>query len=316
VLKNSENTSKMLFNLLIGLGRPVVVQYVKLAHRFHPHPEKPENLLLGRQVGNLPRNRGQHKNMQITRESIFNDPEVRKRAHFLLRKINKAIRDYSLIEDGDKIAVAVSGGKDSLTLLHLLHWRRNFVPQKYELIAVNVQTDYGYGASRETLEAIFQREGLPYVFEHVSLKEGSRVDKEPLNCFWCSWNRRKALFLTAHRLGCNKLAFAHHADDAAATLLLNLFYHGRVEGMKPKLEFFGGVITVIRPLIYVEESEILRFARAAKLMLAVDDCPLKKATKRARMKELVKALERELPQIKVNLLKVALGTRYGRHRNM
>lgn len=239
-------------------------------------------------------------------DSIFHNPEVQKRAHFLLRKINKAIRDYNLIEDGDKIAVAVSGGKDSLTLLHLLHWRRKFVPQKYELVALNVQTDYGYGVPPQVLEGVFQREGIPYAFEHVNLKESAKAVKDPLNCFWCSWNRRKTMFIAAHRLGCNKLAFAHHADDAAATLLLNLFYHGRMEGLKPRLEFFDGVITVIRPLIYLEEHEITRFARMAGLILETNRCPLAGATRRARMKELVKTLERELPQIKVNLLKVAL----------
>ncbi len=243
---------------------------------------------------------------EIPESSVFQSPEVRKRAHFLLRKVNKAIRDFSLIEDGDRIAVAVSGGKDSLTLLLLLHWRRRFVRQEYEITAVNVQTDYGFGASEESLRNFFEREGIPYAFEHIELRRGSIPGEDTLNCFWCSWNRRKALFEAAHRMGCNKLAFAHHLDDVAATVLLNLFYHGRAEGMKPKVAFFGGVVTVIRPLIYVEEYETARFARAADLAVEGVPCPLAGNTKRSRMKELLRSLEREIPQVKTNLLKVAL----------
>lgn len=230
--------------------------------------------------------------------------ELSSRARFLLRKVDKAVRDYKLIEDGDRIAVAVSGGKDSLVLLHLLVRRRALVPERYEVIALNVRTDYPCGAPREALEPIFRREGVSFSFEEVSLKEGSKGN--PLNCFWCSWNRRKALFLAAHRLGCNKIAFAHHADDAIVTFLLNLFNHGRAEGMSPRVEFFGGLITLIRPLIYLEEKEIAHFARIAGLVLELVPCPLAGSTKRDRLKEFVKALEREFPQLRANLLRASL----------
>ena len=230
--------------------------------------------------------------------------ELSSRVRFLLRKVDKAVRDYKLIEDGDRIAVAVSGGKDSLVLLHLLVRRRALVPERYEVIALNVRTDYPCGAPRKVLEPIFRREGVPFSFEEISLKEGSKGN--PLNCFWCSWNRRKALFLAAHRLGCNKIAFAHHADDAIVTFLLNLFNHGRAEGMSPRVEFFGGLLTLIRPLIYLEEREIARFARVAGLVLELVPCPLAGSTQRDKLKDLVRTLEREFPQLKANLLRASL----------
>lgn len=243
--------------------------------------------------------------MKVTEGSLLNSPEIRRRVYFLLKKVNRAIRDHNLIGEGDKIAVAVSGGKDSLVLLHLLHWRRFFSPQHYDLIAINIQNNYGFGVPKEVLERIFQREGIPYVFEHIDLKEGSKPGEDPLNCFWCSWNRRKALFLTAYRLGYTKIAFAHHADDVAATLLLNLFFHGKPEGLKPKVPMFDGLLTIIRPLYYLEEKEIMNFARQAGLMVEQNRCPRASETRRARMNELLRTLEREIPYLKANLIKVA-----------
>ncbi len=243
--------------------------------------------------------------MKLPEGSLLNKQDIRKRAYFLLKKVNKAVREYSLIKDGDRIAVAVSGGKDSLTLLHLLHWRRFFSPQRYEIVAINIQNDYGFGVPKEVLERIFQREGIPYVFEYVSLKEGTKPGEDPLNCFWCSWNRRKAIFLTAYRLGYPKVAFAHHADDAAATFLLNLFFRSQPEGLKPKVSMFGGVITIIRPLFYLEEKEIVGFARQAGLMVEQNRCPRASETWRARMNELICSLEKEIPSLKANLIRAS-----------
>lgn len=251
--------------------------------------------------------------MKVPEGSLLNSPEIRRKAYFLLKKVNKAIRDHKLIEDGDKIAVAVSGGKDSLTLLHLLHWRRFFSPQRYELIAINIQNNYGFGVPKEVLERLFQREGIPYVFEYVDLEEGSKPGEDPLNCFWCSWNRRKALFLTAYRLGYTKIAFAHHADDVAATLLLNLFFHGKLEGLRPKVPMFDGLLTIIRPLYYLEEKEIMSFARQAGLVMEENRCPRASETRRARMNELIRTLEQEIPSLKANLIKVA--ERFGNEEN-
>jgi len=223
-------------------------------------------------------------------------------AFFLLKRVNKAIRDYDMIRDGDRVAVAVSGGKDSLTLLTLLNLRKRYVPQEYHLVAVNVQSDYQCAAhaTREELKEIFEAEGVEYSFEEMDTPE------EDLNCFRCAWNRRKALFLAAHRLGCNKLAFAHHADDVAQTTLLNLFYQGRLETMEPKVEFFGGLITVIRPLVYVPEKEIVRFARACDFPLKTRECPIGRNSKRAKMREILREIEKDCPEVKINLFRAVM----------
>jgi len=225
-----------------------------------------------------------------------------KLAFYLLKKVNKAIREYRLIEEGDHIAVAVSGGKDSLSLLRLLQIRQRSAPEQYDLVALHVRDEIQRGekASLEKLEAWFQQAGVEYHFLEMDISED---EPRPLNCFRCAWHRRKALFLAAHRLGCNKLAFGHHADDLAHTTLLNLFYHGRLETMEPRVSFFGGKIIVIRPLVYVPEKELVRFARACGFPLRRKRCPQAAASRRQKMRELLRAVERDAPQAKVNLFR-------------
>ena len=189
---------------------------------------------------------------------------VEKQAFYLLKKVNKAVRDYDMIRDGDRIAVAVSGGKDSLSLLKLLAHRRSSVPERYDLLVIHVESDLGCGEHirRRQLERIFQEQALGYSFEQVALAEQERHLAHPPSCFSCSWNRRKAFFQAAHRLGSRMVVLGHHADDIAQTTLLNLVYHGRLETMEPKVSLFGGEIAVLRPSVYVPEKELVSFARA------------------------------------------------------
>lgn len=198
-----------------------------------------------------------------------------KLAFYLLKKVNKTVRDYRLINDGDRIGVAVSGGKDSLSLLKLLNLRRGSVREDHELMAVHVRSHPSCGGEvpLQELEELLKAEGVECCIEEVNaLTEGESAVSEP-ECFWCSWNRRTALFLAADRLGCSKVAFGHHSDDVAQTTLLNLLYHGRLETMEPRVTSFGGKITVIRPLVYVPEKELLRFARACECQPAVPRVP-------------------------------------------
>jgi len=228
-----------------------------------------------------------------------------KLAYYLLKSMNKAIRDYQMIADGDRIAVAVSGGKDSLSLLHLLQLRRRSVPEKYEIVAVHIILDQGGGApcaeaaGRDALAAYLQSMGQACAFERVEVAD------QP-DCFRCSHLRRQALFQAARRLGCNKLALGHHADDAAETTLLNLIFHGRVETLSPRRSFFDGRFTLIRPLIYVPEKRLARLAQACAFPVMASSCPHRITSRRQWAKELLHTMEREYPRVKINLFRAGL----------
>ncbi len=165
-------------------------------------------------------------------------PDLSRAAHFLLRDVNRAIREFDMIRAGDRIAVAVSGGKDSLTLLRLLDIRRAYDPTPYEIAAIHVRGDEtGITAPHAPLEAWLREQDVR--FEIVEPALGDR-DAPPLTCQRCTWLRRKALFQTAEALGCNVVAYAHHADDAAQTTLLNLLYGGHAVTLAPHADYFGG----------------------------------------------------------------------------
>lgn len=220
---------------------------------------------------------------------------------YISKKMGKAMTDYGMISEGDKILVAVSGGKDSLTMLHLLNERKKFVPVKYELLAVHV--DMGYPCHRpEILSKYFSSLGVKYHIAKVDILKGGKTRKD-ISCFWCSWNRRKALFETADKLGCTKVALGHHYDDIIETMLLNLFFHGEISAMCPKQELFGGKIVVIRPLAYVEESLIVKFAKSASFPHHKCSCPNSITSKRTKMTDLLSDLEKICPDVKKNIFR-------------
>jgi tRNA 2-thiocytidine biosynthesis protein TtcA len=227
--------------------------------------------------------------------SVIKGPEF-----YISKRVGRAITDYNMLTDGDKIAVAVSGGKDSLTLLRVLRDRQKFVPIKYELLAVHI--DLGYPRScAKRLESYFKRLGVKYHIEKVDvLKETKRRN---ISCFWCSWNRRKALFETADRYGCTKVALGHHKDDIVETILLNLFFQGEISAMAPKQELFKGKIIIIRPLAYVEEEMIKKFVKTEKFPLYDCICPNSFTSNRTRIAEILKELETICPDVKTNIFR-------------
>lgn len=223
-------------------------------------------------------------------------------AYFLLKDVTRAIGEFNLIDDGDQIAVAVSGGKDSRAMLDLLLRHRRKVPYSYNLLALHVVgTEAGLPDVRPELAPWFQELGVEHHFVPLELPPDEPL---PLDCFRCSWNRRKALFTASVDLGCDKLAFGHHADDAAVTTLMNLMFNGRLETMAPRVEFFDGAVTVIRPLIYLAEKELTRYAGAAGFP-EPPRCPQAEQSRRSQMKAFLRQFGRDQDQIRTNLWRAA-----------
>ena len=219
---------------------------------------------------------------------------------YISKRVGKAIHDYHMLDEGDKVLVAVSGGKDSLTLLKVLQDRQSFVPIKYDLLAVHV--DMGYPCQHpKILSKHFEKMGIAYHIEKIDILKGK--SRKDISCFWCSWNRRKALFETANRMGCTKVALGHHHDDIVETMLLNLFFHGEISAMSPRQELFGGKIVLIRPLAYVDEDMIVRFAKALEFPHHKCACPNSLTSNRTKMTELLKDLKKICPDVKKNIFR-------------
>ncbi len=218
----------------------------------------------------------------------------------LSRQVGRAICDYKLIEDGDRVLVALSGGKDSLVLLKILQWRRTFVPIRYDLVPVYV--DLGDGAlSVDELRRRVDAEGLELVVKKHDLFRGRR--REEVSCFWCAWNRRKVLFQTARELGCRKVALGHHKDDIVETVLMNLLFEGEISAMTPRREMFKGRLVIIRPLAYAEERLIERFAGMSGLAVPGVPCPNGKVSQRAFAKRIIHEAGRVAPGAKTNIFR-------------
>jgi len=235
--------------------------------------------------------------------------------HKLRKLTGKAIGDFNLIEAGDRIAVGVSGGKDSYSLLHLLDTLRRRAPVKYELVAVNVDSGFP-GYRKEVIEQHLAEHGFDYRMVPTDCYRIIEEKRRPGSsyCSFCARLRRGVLYSAAAELGCNKIALGHHLDDFVETLLLNQFYVGTLKAMSPKLLADNGQQTVIRPFVYVEERDIIAFCRANAFPVVCCACPVCGVVdqKRQRMKRLLRELATEIPQIKRSLIG-ALGNVHPRH---
>lgn len=229
--------------------------------------------------------------------------------------VGKAIADFGLIEKGDRIAVAVSGGKDSYTLLLLLEELRRRAPVPFELVAVNIDSGYP-GYRTDVIEGFLRGNGFSYRMvpsEHYAIiKEKRRPGSS--YCSICSRLKRGALYETAQAMECNKLALGHHQDDFIETLLLNQFFVGSLKSMSASMLADNGIITVIRPLVYLAEEDIISFSRLAELPIVCCCCPVCGTAdmQRKRMKRLLKELQTDIPHVKSSLLK-ALSNVHPRH---
>jgi len=221
----------------------------------------------------------------------------------VIRQMGRAIHRYRQIEEGDRIGVAISGGVDSLTLLHLLTEREKRVPITYELVAIHIHLGFDQEGYRP-LEYYLLRRGYRYridVTEIGRIAHGTENRENP--CFLCSRLRRKRLFELAHQLGCNKVALAHTRDDIIETLLLNMFYSGEMSTMVPFLPLFGGVLSIIRPFAFLPKEKILRLASKMGLPTWENSCPSITRSKRWEIREMLKAMTAKNPKIMGNILR-------------
>lgn len=219
----------------------------------------------------------------------------------LLSYTRRAIQDYHMIEEGDRIAVGISAGKDSLTLLLALKHLQHFYPKKFELEAITISLgfeDFDLSKVRSFCEQL----GVRYtVYDTQIGKIVFNERKESNPCSLCSKMRKGALNDKAKELGCNKIALGHNKDDINETLLMSLFYEGRIHTMSPMTYLEGADLTIIRPLIYVPEKDIKYFVKKENLPVVKSPCPVDGTTKRETTKQLIYKLEKDIPHLSNHL---------------
>ena len=217
----------------------------------------------------------------------------------LTKRFHKACADYSLIEEGDHILIALSGGKDSLAMVEFLGKRAQIFVPRFRVTAVHVRVkERAYLSDLTNLRSFCDEFRVPLVVKDTAIGE-EKGDKDP--CFLCSWYRRKALFDTAQELGCNKIAFGHHKDDIVETLLMNLIFDGKFSTIYPKLQMDKMPLQLIRPLCLIEESELRRYAELREYVPQKQHCPFEHASSRTEIKQLVSDLERLNPNVRDSL---------------
>lgn len=216
----------------------------------------------------------------------------------VLSYVRRAIDDYQMIEDGDKIAVGISGGKDSLTLLYALNSLRIFYPKKFDLHAVTV--DLGF--NNLNLDAIIElckSFNIEYTIVKTDIANiifNERKESNP--CSLCAKMRKGALNDAIKAAGCNKVAYAHHKDDVVETMMMSLIYEGRFHTFSPVTYLDRTEITVIRPLIYMTEADVIGFVNKNNVPVVKSPCPADGHTKREYVKELLRDINRETPGVK------------------
>jgi len=222
----------------------------------------------------------------------------------LKKWLEMAVMDYSMIEEGDKILVGVSGGLDSLSLLDLLNTPMVHVPM-FSILAVNI--DPGFDTTYrdyDLLESHLAGNGYAYIMEKTDIGTLSHSEYNRKNpCFLCSRLRRKRIFEIAAKEGCTKIAFAHHKDDMIETLLINLFYGREISTMMPNQSIFQGKLHIIRPLAHINEALIKKYGKERGFPMIENACPTSKTSKRVYIKKLLRQLEGENKDIRENIYK-------------
>lgn len=215
--------------------------------------------------------------------------------------LGKAVHHYGLIEDGDRIAVAVSGGKDSLVLLWLLRERLKWIPARYQLLAIHVDPGFDTETS-DTLRGFFLQEGFEHRIIHTDQGPRAHAEENRENpCFLCSRLRRKVLFETARENGCGKIALGHNQDDLIETFFINILYAGQLAGIVPRQPFFGGEIVVIRPLALLSSRRIAQLARRLELPVTINLCPSAENSRRRDVRRMLDVLYGSNEKVRGNI---------------
>lgn len=226
--------------------------------------------------------------------------EEEKTVRRIARRFSKGVVQYGLIEEGDRILIGLSGGKDSLALLELLAERARIYKPRFSVVAVHVvMRNIPYQSDVEYLRAFSCERGVPFVLYETEFDASTDTRKSP--CFLCSWNRRKALFTVAKEQGCNKIALGHHMDDILETLLLNQTFQGAFGTMPPRLVMKKFDMTIIRPMCLVHEADLVELAALHGYRRQVKNCPYEHDSHRAAMKGVLQRLEEMNPEARYSL---------------
>lgn len=215
----------------------------------------------------------------------------------LMSYSRKAIDQYNMIEDGDKIAIGVSGGKDSLALLYALKGLQRFYPKKFDVIAITVSLGFD-NFDLSAVSDLCKQLDVPYTVLNTEIGDivfNERKEKNP--CSLCAKMRKGALNEAAVKLGCNKIALGHHKEDVVETMMLALFYESRFYSFAPVTFLDRSNLYAIRPLMYVPEKDVISFKKAYELPVVTSPCPANGYTKREYMKNLLKTLNKENPNL-------------------
>ena len=219
----------------------------------------------------------------------------------MLSHLRRCVDEYRMIQAGDRIAVGVSGGKDSLVLLRTLAELRRFYPVPFEVVAITL--DMGYeNADFSPIAKMCEEIGVEYIVKPTNIKEvvfDIRNEKNP--CALCAKLRRGSLNDAAKENGCNKVALGHHFDDAVETFMLSLFYEGRLSCFLPVTYLDRTDLHVIRPMLYMTEREVINFANRQNLPICKSGCPVDKETKREDIKQLIRTLEHDYHDLREHI---------------
>ena len=211
----------------------------------------------------------------------------------MLSFVRRAVDDYGMIEDGDVIGIGVSGGKDSLALLEAMAYMKRFYPKKYEIKAITINMGFP-NVDYTPIAKLCESLGVEYrVVDTEIAKIIFEVREESNPCSLCAKLRRGSLHAAAQELGCNKVALGHHFDDVVETFMMNLFFEGRLGCFSPVTYLSNRKISLIRPLIYATEKDVIYFSRRRDLPIVKNPCPEDKETERENMKQLLQTLERQ-----------------------